>query len=116
MKADEILRSIIANAGDYAIVKRAARELQRETHAPESLCRIYKYAMSDPEANYPTEVIAAMRSHNEQIDRSRPENKTVLVQVRVSQNERNMIQLLADRAGLSMSEFIRSRCLEAWDK
>lgn len=116
MTADVILRSIIANASDYAIVKRAATELRREYHSPERLCSIYNLAMSDPEANYPPDVISAMKSHLDNVDRERPENKTVTVRFRCSQNEMNMIQLLADRAGLSVSEFIRRRCLSAWDK
>lgn len=116
MTVSEILRSIIANANDYSIVKLASNELRRETHVPERLCSIYNRAMSDPEENYPPDVISAMKSHLDNVDRERPENKTVTVRFRCSQNEMNMIQLLADRAGLSVSEFIRRRCLEAWNK
>lgn len=116
MTVDTILRSIITNAVNYSIIKRASTELRRETHSPETLYKIYKYAMDEPGIKYPPEVVTAMKSHLENVDRERPENKTVTVRFRCSQNEMNMIQLLADRAGLSVSEFIRRRCLSAWDK
>lgn len=115
MTVAEILRYIIAVA-DYSIVKMAANELRREDHSPERLCSIYNLAMSDPEANYPPEVVTAMKSHLDNVDKARPENKKIILQVRITQNEKNAIQLLANRAGLSVSEFVRRRCLEAWNK
>lgn len=115
MTSEDILRSIIANA-DYAIVKMAVTELRREEHVPERLCSIYNLAMSDPVANYPTEIVDAMKLHMEKVKKNRPENKKVLLQIRCTQNEKNAIQLLADRSGLSVSEFVRRRCLEAWNK
>lgn len=116
MTVDEILRSIIVNSTDYAIVKMAVNELRREGHSPERLCSIYNLAMSDPEANYPPEVVTELKSHLENVKKARPENKKIILQVRVTQNEKNAIQLLADRSGLSVSEFVRRQCLAAWNK
>lgn len=111
MDTNAILRSIIANASDMSIIQRASKELRRTEHNQESLWRLYRYAMQDPGAAYPDDVLSAMRDYDQGMVSNIPENKTVTVRFRCTENERNIIQMLADREGKTISEFIRDRCL-----
>lgn len=112
METSVILRSIIANAHDVSIIQRAARELRRETHLPDSLWRLYRQAIQDPGAHYPDDVLSVMRDYDKKMVADLPENKTVTVRFRCTENEKNIIQMLADREGKTISEFIRDRCLK----
>lgn len=112
MKTESILRSIIANAQDLSIIQRASRELRRENHSPETLWRIYRQAMQDPGATYSPDAISAMREYDNKMADAQPENRTVTVRFRCTENQRRIIQMLADREGKTISEFIRDRCLE----
>lgn len=112
MKTEKILRSIIANAQDLSIIQRASRELRRAEHNQESLWRLYRAAMNDPGAVYPNDILSAMQDYDRNMVSQMPENKTVTVRFRCTENERNIIQLLADREGKTLSDFIRNRCLE----
>ena len=112
MKTEIILRSIIANAQHPSIIQQASRELRRENHSPETLWRIYRQAMQDPGAVYPEDILAAMQSYDQKMTASLSENKSVVVRFRCTKNERNIIQMLADREGKTLSEFIRGKCLK----
>lgn len=112
MNTNEILRLIIAHAEDISVIQRASKELRRPEHNPDSLWRLYRYAMQDPGAEYPPEVRAAMEAFDKKMVQALPENRTVTVRFRCTENERNIMQLLADREGKSLSEFIRDRCLK----
>lgn len=112
MKTESILRSIIANAQDLSIIQRASRELRRENHSPETLWRIYRQAMQDPGSVYPEDILAAMQSYDQKMTAGLSENKSVVVRFRCTENERSIIQMLADREGKTLSEFIRDQCLK----
>lgn len=112
METNEILRAIIAHAEDLSVVQRASKELRRAEHNQDGLWRLYRYAMQDTGADYPPEVRAAMESFDKKMVQALPENRTVTVRFRCTENERNIMQLLADRDGKTLSEFIRDRCLE----
>lgn len=112
MNTNEILRSIIAHAEDLSVIQRASRELRRSGHNPDTLWRLYRYAMQDPGADYPTDVLSSMRDYDQNMISQMPESKTVTVRFRCTENDRSIIQLLADRDGKSISEFIRDRCLK----
>lgn len=110
MTDNEILRAIIAHADDIGLVKRAAHELSRAAHTPETLWRIYRLALSLPSA-YPDEVRAAMEAYDVRMQSARP-NKTVTVRFRCTECEKSALELFASRKGKTLSEFIRSRCFE----
>lgn len=112
MEVNEILRAIIAHAEDLSVIHRASKELRRPEHNPDSVWRLYRYAMQDPGADYPTDVLSAMRDYDQNMISQMPESKTVTVRFRCTENDRNIIQLLADREGKSISKFIRDRCLK----
>ena len=111
MTDNEILRAIIAHADDIGLVKRAAHELSRSNHTPDTLCRIYRLALSLPSA-YPDEVRAAMEAYDVRMQSAHPNNKTVTVRFRCTENEKIALELFASREGKTLSEFIRSRCFE----
>lgn len=109
MTDNEILRAIIAHADDIGLVKRAAHELSRAAHTPETLWRIYRLALSLPSA-YPDEVRAAMEAYDVRMQSAHPNNKTVTVRFRCTEGEKSALELFASREGKTLSEFIRSRC------
>ena len=112
MEVNEILRAIIAHAEDLSVIQRASKELRRPEHNPDSVWRLYRYAMQDPGASYPDYVLSAMRAYDQGMASNMLENKTVTVRFRCTENQRRIIQMLADREGKTISEFIRDRCLE----
>lgn len=112
MEVNEILRAIIAHAEDLSVIQRASKELRRPEHNPDSVWRLYRYAMQDPGAEYPPDVWAAMEELDRKIVQALPENRTVTVRFRCTENERNIMQLLAGLEGKTLSDFIRDRCLK----
>ena len=112
MDTNKILREIVAGAQDVSLVRRAGQELRREEHNPETIWRIIRQALQDPGATYSSDAISAMREYDNKMTDAKPENRTVTVRFRCTENQRRIIQMLADREGKTISEFIRDRCLE----
>lgn len=111
METTDILRAIIAHASDFNLMQRASRELRREVHTPNTLWRIYRQALSLPDT-YPDAIRQAMSSYDSQMEQAQPSNKTVTVRFRCTENEKNALELFAAREGKTLSDYIRSRCLE----
>lgn len=113
MNHDQILRAIISFASDVSLVRRAGQELRRSEHSPDALWRIYRQALHDPGASsYPDDVRAAMEQYDAACSNSAPENRTVTIRFRCTENQRNIIEMLASREGKNISDFIRDRCLK----
>ena len=112
MNHDQILRAIISFASDVSLVRRAGQELRRSEHSPDTLWRIYRQALQDPGASYPDDVRAAMEQYDAACSNASPENRTVTIRFRCTENQRNIIEMLASREGKTISDFIRDRCLK----
>ena len=112
MEHDQILRAIISFASDVSLVRRAGQELRRSEHSPDTLWRIYRQALQDPSACYPDDVRAAMEQYGAACSNAAPENRTVTIRFRCTENQRNIIEMLASREGKTISDFIRDRCLK----
>lgn len=111
MDTEQILLGIVAGAKDLSVIRRASKELSRKQHLTESLHRLYRYAMNDPGADYSPDVLAAMQKFDHDMVAARPENKEVVVRFRCTENQRRIIQMLADREGKTLSQFIRDKLL-----
>lgn len=112
MEHDEILRAIISGASDLSLVRRAGQELRKSSHNPDVLWRIYRQALHDPGASYPDAVRAAMVQYDVSRSEAAPENQTVTIRFRCTENQRNIIETLAAKEGKTISDFIRDRCLK----
>lgn len=112
MEHDQILRAIISFASDVSLVRRAGQELRRSEHSPDTLWRIYRQSLQDPGASYPDDVRAAMEQYGAACSNAAPENRTVTIRFRCTENQRNIIEMLASREGKTISDFIRDRCLK----
>lgn len=111
ISSDEILRAIIAHASDLNLVQRASRELRRKSHMPDNLWRIYQQALNLQDT-YPDDIRYAMEVYDAEMKQAQPETKTVTVRFRCTANEKAALELMADREGKTLSDYIRSRCLE----
>lgn len=110
MTTETILREIIASCPDYSLVRRAGNILRRGEPLPGELWRLYKQALVSPGAAYVPEAREAMERYCAEQASAADYNRTVTVRFRCTQNERARIEMLAQREGKTLSEFIRDRC------
>lgn len=110
MRTDDILAAIIRCSGDLSVIRRAARERDREYHTQADIRRLVQSALHSA-GDYPPEVLEAMR----QIDRAEapadPQVRLTRTLIRCTPAEKAQLELSSARAGQSVSEYIRSRCL-----
>lgn len=104
MEASEILRAIVAHCSDEKLVLWAAREMQRTSHVPVSLATKYRQAIET--GSMPDDVAAEMQKVC-YADSARE----IMVRIRLSRREREKLDENAQEAGMTVSEYIRSRCL-----
>ena len=111
MDAQTILRAIIGYAQNTNTIQRALSALRRSDISPTTLWRIYRQALDDDLEQYPPDVIVAMREYNRQMEAQQPYNRTISITIRCTENEKKIMTLLAQRHSMTLSEFIRDRCM-----
>lgn len=104
METSEILRAIVAHCTDEKLVLWAAREMQRKSHTPVSLAVKYRQVLST--GSMPDDAAKAMQAAcaTEAV-------KGVSLHIRLTNAEHERLHANAQEAGMTVSDYVRSRCL-----
>ena len=109
MDLEKILKIIACNSMDSDVVLQASKELRRESHSDVVVWRIVRSALMLSD-NYNIDDLVALKEFNTEMESKQDYNQKTTIEVECTENEKNIMQLLANKHNMNLNDYIRYRC------